>query len=116
MCPLPLDAVGYVSKLWRKRDLNVYFMKPHPQEDTILSWAAEWSKYCAIIFYKTSSPQNSDIRIDFNAGIKARLVLLRYSLVPRPSLDLLLLRATLKAGRLREGLGTRLTQVHVVLH
>lgn len=68
MCPLPLDAVGYVSKLWRKRDLNVYFMKPHPQEDTILSWAAEWSKYCAIIFYMTSSPQNSDIRIDFNAG------------------------------------------------
>ena len=90
MCPLPLDAVGYVSKLWRKRDLNVYFMKPHPQEDIILSWAAEWSKYCAIIFYKTSSPQNSDIRIDFNAGIKARLVLLRYSLVPRPSLNLLL--------------------------
>jgi hypothetical protein len=68
MCPLPLDAVGYVSKLWRKRDLNVYFMKPHPQEDTILSWAAEWSKYCAIIFYKTSSAQNSDIRVDFNAG------------------------------------------------
>ena len=68
MCPLPLDAVGFVSKLWRKHDLNVYFMKPHPQEDTILSWAAEWSKYCAIIFYKTSSPQNSDIRVDFNAG------------------------------------------------
>ena len=68
LCPLPLDAVGYVSKLWRKRDLNVYFMKSHPQEDTIMAWAAEWSKYCAIIFYQTSSPQNSDIRVDFNAG------------------------------------------------
>ena len=23
LCPLPLDAVGYVSKLWRKKDLKV---------------------------------------------------------------------------------------------
>ena len=67
-CPLPLDAVGYVTKLWRKHDLNVFFMKSHPQEDAIMSWTAEWSKYCAIIFHKTSSPQNSDIRVDFNAG------------------------------------------------
>ena len=33
-----------------------------------MSWAAEWSRYCAIIFHKTTSAQNSDIRVDFNAG------------------------------------------------
>ena len=76
-CPLPLDAVGYVSKLWRKHDLNVFFMKPHPQEHDIMAWAAEWSKHCAIIFHKSSSPQNSDIRVDFNAGEVALITIIQ---------------------------------------
>ena len=68
LCPLPLDAVGYISKLWRKNDLNVYFMRPHELQDTIMAWASEWSNYCAIVFHKTSDLQSSDIRVDFNEG------------------------------------------------
>lgn len=68
LCPLPLDAVGYVSKLWRKKDLKVYFLQPHPQQAEILRWAAEWSKYCAVLFLETSSLQQGDIRIAFNEG------------------------------------------------
>lgn len=40
-----------------------------------MAWASEWSKYCAIIFHKTSSPENSDIRIDFNTGELALLMI-----------------------------------------
>jgi len=68
LCPLPLDAVGYLSKLWRKNDLKVYFMRPHELQDTIMAWASEWSNYCAIIFHKTNDLQSSDIRVDFNEG------------------------------------------------
>ena len=39
MCPLPLYAVGFVDKLWKKKDLFVYFMTPHEQEKQIISWA-----------------------------------------------------------------------------
>jgi hypothetical protein len=68
LCPLPLDAVGYLSKLWRKNDLNVYFMRPHPLQDTIMGWAAEWSRHCAVLLYKTTDLKTSDIRVDFNEG------------------------------------------------
>ncbi len=67
-CPLPLDAVGFLNKLWRKNDLNVYFLRPHPQQEAIMQWAAEWSKYCAILFYETADVTKSDIRVDFNSG------------------------------------------------
>ena len=43
-------------------------MKPHPQQSEILSWAAEWSRHCAILFYHTTQPGDSDIRVDFNEG------------------------------------------------
>ena len=43
-------------------------MRPHPQESEILQWAAEWSRYCAVLFYHTSQAGDSDIRVDFNEG------------------------------------------------
>ena len=48
--------------------LQVYFMQPHAQQIEILQWAAEWSRYCAILFYHTTQAADSDIRIDFNEG------------------------------------------------
>ena len=72
MCPLPLYAVGFVDKLWKKKDLFVYFMTPHEQEEQIISWANEWSKHCAIIFYQTSKQNASDIRVAFNDGMALR--------------------------------------------
>ena len=70
LCPLPLDAVSYTSKLWRnKKDLYVFFMRSHPQQDVIMQWAEEWSKYSAVIFHKTTSRERSDIRIDFSEGL-----------------------------------------------
>jgi hypothetical protein len=68
VCPLPLDAVSFTSKLWRKLDLKVYFLRPHPQQSEILQWAAEWSRHCAVLFYHTTQAGNSDIRVDFNEG------------------------------------------------
>ena len=37
-----------------------------------MEWAGEWSKHCAILFYKTTDLQSSDIRVDFNQGTVAR--------------------------------------------
>jgi len=68
-CPLPLAAVGNVNKLWKKNDLLVYFLKPHPMQDQILEWANEWSKYCAIIFHHSLKRVNSDVRVDFEEGM-----------------------------------------------
>ena len=68
LCPIPLDAVGYISKLWKKNDLNVFFMRPHDLESEILEWASEWSKYSAILLHRTDSRDKSDIRVDFNEG------------------------------------------------
>ena len=67
-CPLPLAAVGRISKLWKKKDLLVYFLKPDPQQKQIVDWANEWSKYCAIIFHHSLKQENSDIRVDFENG------------------------------------------------
>ena len=69
VCPLPLDAVGFINKLWKKNDLKVYFLTPHPDEDLIISWASEWSNYCAITFTKTTDVTQSDVRVAFNDGI-----------------------------------------------
>ncbi|XP_064399570.1 zinc metalloproteinase nas-14-like [Halichondria panicea] len=66
VCPLPLDAVGFINKLWKKNDLKVYFLTPHPDEDLIISWASEWSNYCAITFTKTTDVTQSDVRVAFN--------------------------------------------------
>jgi len=68
LCPLPLDAVGYISKLWKKNNLKVLFLIPHKDEDLIITWASEWSNYCAITFTKTTVLSESDIRIAFNDG------------------------------------------------
>jgi len=43
-------------------------MKPHPQQQEILQWAAEWSRYSAVLFYHTKKAKESDIRVDFNEG------------------------------------------------
>ena len=69
LCPLPLDAVGFVDKLWKKNDLFVYFLTRHENEDAIIAWANEWSKYCAIIFHQTLKQSTSDIRVAFNDGM-----------------------------------------------
>ena len=69
-CPLPLNAVGFINKLWKKHDLFVYFLTPHEQEDTIIGWANEWSKYCAIVFHRSRKLESSDIRVAFNEGIE----------------------------------------------
>ena len=66
MCPLPMDSVGFLDKLWKKHDLFVYFLTPHEQESQIISWANEWSKYCSIIFHQTLKQSTSDIRVAFN--------------------------------------------------
>jgi hypothetical protein len=58
-----------VNKLWKKNDLFVYFLSPHEKEDQIISWANEWSKYCAIIFHQTLKQETSDIRVDFKDGM-----------------------------------------------
>ena len=63
---MPLHAVGFVKKLWRKKDLNIYFLQIHRQEAKILEWASEWSKYCAVQFHKIDTPIGSDIRVNFN--------------------------------------------------
>jgi hypothetical protein len=65
-CPLPLNAVGFVNKLWKKNDLFVYFLTSNEQEADIIGWANEWSKYCAIIFHQTLKQETSDIRVAFN--------------------------------------------------
>ena len=62
---VPLNAVGYISKLWHKKDLNVFFMQIHPSEAEIMEWASEWSKYSAIQFHKIDTPIGSDIRVNF---------------------------------------------------
>ena len=48
-------------------------MKPHPQEQEILQWAAEWSRYSAVLFYHTKKAKGSDIRVDFNEGERQEL-------------------------------------------
>ena len=63
---MPLHAVGFVNKIWRKKDLNIYFLQIHRQETQIMEWASEWSKYCAVQFHKIDTPVGSDIRVNFN--------------------------------------------------
>ena len=48
--------------------IQVYFLRPHPQQSEILQWAAEWSRHCAVLFYHTTQAGDSDIRVDFNEG------------------------------------------------
>ena len=62
---VPLNAVGFINKLWHKKDLNVYFMQIHRSEAQIMEWASEWSKYSAIQFHKINTPIRSDIRVNF---------------------------------------------------
>ena len=62
---IPLDAVGVINKIWRKKDLNVYFMQIHRREAQIMEWASEWSKHCALQFHKVDTPVGSDIRVNF---------------------------------------------------
>ena len=52
--------------------IQVYFMRPHPQQSEIVQWAAEWSRYCAVLFYHTTQAGDSDIRVDFNEGERGR--------------------------------------------
>ena len=47
----------------------MYFLTPHSDEDLIISWASEWSNYCAITFVKTTNVTESDIRVAFNDGM-----------------------------------------------
>jgi len=63
---MPLHAVGFINKIWRKKDLNVYFLQIHRREAQIMEWASEWSKYCAIQFHKIDTPIGSDIRVNFS--------------------------------------------------
>ena len=63
---MPLHAVGSVNKIWRKKDLKVYFLQIHRQEAQIMEWMSEWSKYCAVQFHKIDTPVGSDIRVNFN--------------------------------------------------
>lgn len=63
---MPLHAVGFINKIWRKKDLNIYFLQIHRQEAQIMEWAMEWTKYCAIQFHKINTPIGSDIRVNFN--------------------------------------------------
>lgn len=63
---MPLHAVGFINKIWRKKDLNIYFLQIHRQEAQIMEWASEWSKYCAVQFHKIDIPIGSDIRVNFN--------------------------------------------------
>ena len=63
---MPLHAVGFINKIWRKKDLNIYFLQIHRQEAQIMEWASEWSKYCAIQFHKIDTAIGSDIRVNFS--------------------------------------------------
>ncbi len=60
--------MGFIDKLWKKKDIFVYFLTPHEQEDEIMSWANTWSRYCAIVFHKTLKVETSDVRVAFKAG------------------------------------------------
>ena len=48
-----------------------------------MSWANEWSKYCAIIFHQTLKQQSSDIRIAFNEGELSSYTTRRLGLLKR---------------------------------
>lgn len=59
-------AVVFPSKIWEKKDLNVYFMEKHHKEAQIMAWASEWSKYCGVQFHKIKTSAGSDIRVSFS--------------------------------------------------
>lgn len=67
--PKPQFAVvAFPAKIWKKKDLNVYFMEKHHLEAQIMEWASEWSKYCGVQFHKIATSTGSDIRVSFSKG------------------------------------------------